>query len=81
MCPTAPDTLRVYPFKNSDPFVITQKNDLDLNECEDSQLIDKKDDNDLLYSQVPHVYFAGNMQEYQQELIWREEEKHLNDNN
>ena len=22
LCPTAPDTLRVYPFKDSDPFVI-----------------------------------------------------------
>jgi len=22
LCPTAPDTLRVYPFKESDPFVI-----------------------------------------------------------
>jgi DNA polymerase delta subunit 2 len=28
LCPTAPDTLRVYPFKNSDPFVIS---DSDLN--------------------------------------------------
>jgi DNA polymerase II small subunit/DNA polymerase delta subunit B len=22
LCPTAPDTLRIHPFKNSDPFVI-----------------------------------------------------------
>ena len=28
LCPTAPDTLRVYPFKESDPFVIS---DSDLN--------------------------------------------------
>jgi len=26
LCPTAPDTLRVYPFKESDPFVIGSLN-------------------------------------------------------
>ena len=35
LCPTAPDTLRVYPFKESDPFVINSLNNtsnLDLGE-------------------------------------------------
>lgn len=31
LCPTAPDTLRVYPFKNSDPFVISPSLSSDLN--------------------------------------------------
>jgi DNA polymerase II small subunit/DNA polymerase delta subunit B len=38
LCPTAPDTLRVYPFKDSDPFVINSLNNcsnLDLNVGED----------------------------------------------
>ena len=31
LCPTAPDTLRIYPFKDSDPFVIAENNsNLDL---------------------------------------------------
>ena len=25
LCPSAPDTLRAYPFRNSDPFVIDNK--------------------------------------------------------
>lgn len=60
LCPTAPDTLRVYPFKDSDPFVISDNN-LDF---EDDEM-----DNKNLYTQVPHVYFVGNMEEYKEELL------------
>lgn len=37
LCPTAPDTLRTFPFKDSDPFVINTQNTnsgLDLDEIE-----------------------------------------------
>ena len=67
LCPTAPDTLRVYPFKESDPFVINSQNNssnLDLNVGEDDQGSDQS-----LYTQVPHVYFVGNMQNYKEELL------------
>jgi len=67
LCPTAPDTLRIHPFKDSDPFVIDTQNYLDLNEdCFNESQIDKKEE---LNSEVPHVYFAGNMHEYKEELI------------
>ena len=65
LCPTAPDTLRVYPFKESDPFVINSQNNssnLDLNQ-------DENGPDQSLYTQCPHVYFAGNMQNYKEELI------------
>jgi DNA polymerase delta subunit 2 len=59
LCPTAPDTLRVYPFKESDPFVISG-NELNF---------DEDQDNKSLYTQVPHVYFVGNMEAYNEELL------------
>ena len=59
LCPTAPDTLRVYPFKDSDPFVISGS-DLDFEDEEGSK---------ALYTQVPHVYFVGNMEAYKEELL------------
>ena len=59
LCPTAPDTLRVYPFKESDPFVIS---DSDLN-------FEDEEDSKALYTQVPHVYFVGNMEAYKEELL------------
>lgn len=67
LCPTAPDTLRVYPFKESDPFVINSQNNssnLDLNVGEDENGPEQS-----LYTQVPHVYFVGNMQNYKEELL------------
>ena len=69
LCPTAPDTLRVYPFKESDPFVINSLNNT-------SNLELSEDDVDItsgqnLFTEVPHIYFVGNMQEYKEELITR----------
>lgn len=72
LCPTAPDTLRVHPFKDSDPFVIVTQDDLDLNdECFNESQFEKKEDQ--FNSEVPHVYFAGNMHEYKEMLLWKEE--------
>ena len=69
LCPTAPDTLRVFPFKESDPFVINSHNNasnLELSE-DDADITQGQD----LYTEVPHVYFVGNMQEYKEELLTR----------
>lgn len=71
LCPTAPDTLRVFPFKESDPFVINSQNtnsNLDLDEIEPQH-------QDQLYTQIPHVYFVGNMQTYKDELLMRNANK------
>ena len=78
LCPTAPDTLRVYPFKDSDPFVIAQEdNDLML----DSQVISQRNAGQTADARsigdgakcttIPHVYFAGNMLAYNSEIIMR----------
>jgi DNA polymerase delta subunit 2 len=37
LCPTAPDTLRIYPFHKSDPFVIDSPVKLELQEEDDEQ--------------------------------------------
>jgi DNA polymerase delta subunit 2 len=42
VCPTAPDTLRAFPYVDTDPFVMLQ---------------------------APHVYFAGNQEEYGERLV------------
>ena len=41
-CPTAPDTLRAFPYVDEDPFV---------------------------FEQAPHVYFAGNQEQYGERLV------------
>ena len=64
--PTAPDTLRVYPFQDSDPFVVSPlNNNLNMGEEEDQV----EEESKSLYTQVPHVYFVGNMEAYKEELI------------
>lgn len=66
LCPTAPDTLRVYPFKDSDPFVISPIDDnLNLGDDEETTTQNSKS----LFTQPPHVYFVGNMQAYKEELL------------
>ena len=66
LCPTAPDTLRVYPFKDSDPFVISPIDDnLNLGEDEETAAQTSKS----LFTQPPHVHFVGNMQAYKEELL------------
>jgi DNA polymerase delta subunit 2 len=79
LCPTAPDTLRVYPFKESDPFVIAQNNsNLDLeSQLGSTQQVGQTAGGDAKSSSTPHVYFAGNMLEYRQELITKS--KHAKD--
>lgn len=64
--PTAPDTLRVYPFKDSDPFVVSPLNN-NLNMGEDEDQVEEQ--SKTLFTQVPHVYFVGNMEAYKEELI------------
>ena len=66
LMPTAPDTLRVYPFQDSDPFVVSPlNNNLNMGEEEDQV----EEESKSLYTQVPHVYFVGNMEAYKEELI------------
>lgn len=66
LCPTAPDTLRVYPFKDSDPFVIAPIDDnLNLGDDEETAALTSKS----LFTQPPHVHFVGNMQAYKEELL------------
>ena len=66
LMPTAPDTLRVYPFQESDPFVVSPvNNNLNMGEEEDQV----EEESKSLYTQVPHVYFVGNMEAYKEELI------------
>ena len=55
ICPTSPDTMRVHPFKDSDPFVIA---DADL-QLEDEEMADGSKTHEK--TTVPHVYFVGNM--------------------
>ena len=69
LMPTAPDTLRVYPFQGSDPFVVSPI-DNNLNLAEDEQQAEENSKNQ--YTQVPHVYFVGNMEAYKEELIINE---------
>jgi DNA polymerase delta subunit 2 len=66
LMPTAPDTLRVYPFKDSDPFVVSPLNN-NLNMGEDEEQVEEQ--SKTLFTQVPHVYFVGNMEAYKEELI------------
>jgi DNA polymerase II small subunit/DNA polymerase delta subunit B len=58
LCPTAPDTMRVFPFKESDPFVIADK-DLTLEDQEEK----------AIHTEVPHVYFTANAPKYSTKLI------------
>ena len=60
LCPTAPDTLRIYPFKESDPFIIDTSTNLALEDEGQPQ---------SLFTSVPHVYFVGNMQGFKEEEI------------
>lgn len=64
LCPTAPDTLRVFPFKDSDPFVIADK---DLN-------LDDQDEK-AINTEVPHVYFTANAPKYSYKLV--KEDQHF----
>ena len=57
LCPTAPDTMRVFPFKESDPFVIADK-DLALEDQDEKQI----------HTEVPHVYFSANAPKYSSRL-------------
>lgn len=79
LCPTAPDTLRVYPFKDIDPFVIAQSNsNLDLeSQLGSTQQVGQTAGADPKNSSAPHVYFAGNMLEYRHELLTKS--KHAKD--
>jgi DNA polymerase II small subunit/DNA polymerase delta subunit B len=66
LMPTAPDTLRVYPFQASDPFVVSPlDNNLNLGEDEEQA----EETSKTQFTQVPHVYFVGNMEAYKEELI------------
>jgi DNA polymerase delta subunit 2 len=38
LCPTAPDTLRIYPFKESDPFILADEANSSLNLEGDTQM-------------------------------------------
>lgn len=58
LCPTAPDTMRVFPFKDSDPFVIADK-DLTLDDQEEK----------AINTEVPHVYFTANAPKYSYKLV------------
>jgi len=59
LCPTAPDTLRIYPFKESDPFIVAPSQSQSNLNLED-EAMEHSADTDL-YTQVPNVYFVGNM--------------------
>ena len=69
LCPTAPDTLRVFPFKESDPFVINSHNNASNLELSEDEADITQGQN--LFTEVPHVYFVGNMQEYKEQLLTR----------
>ena len=72
MCPTAPDTLRVYPFKDQDPFVISkgQGSHLELeSQVESTQQHQNSGVTATGSRGSPHVYFAGNMLDYRTELL------------
>lgn len=71
LCPSAPDTLRIHPFKESDPFVIAES-DLCLDGDEDmaDETVEGAQANqDKLNSSVPHVYFVGNMPAYKEQML------------
>lgn len=65
LCPTAPDTLRVHPFKEHDPFVVAE-NDLQL---DDEEMPADSKDKESIYTVVPHVYFVGNASKYSEKLV------------
>lgn len=66
LCPTAPDTLRVHPFKEHDPFVVADS-DLQLND--DDEMAGESKDKQSIYTVVPHVYFVGNASKYAEKLV------------
>lgn len=67
LCPTAPDTLRVHPFKEHDPFVVAA-NDLELDDV-DEEMPAESQDKASIYTVVPHVYFVGNASKYSEKLV------------
>lgn len=67
LCPTAPDTLRVHPFKEHDPFVIADS-DLQLDDEVEEEVPNHKDKQSI-FTVVPHVYFVGNASKYAEKLM------------
>lgn len=65
LCPTAPDTLRVYPFKDNDPFI--------LESCKHTAQLDLGDeepDTSSKTTEVPNVFFTGTMQSFGEKTLW-----------
>jgi DNA polymerase delta subunit 2 len=66
LCPTAPDTLRVYPFKDHDPFI--------LESCKHNAQLDLGDEEPADSSkttEVPNVFFTGTMQSFGEQTLWQ----------
>lgn len=72
LCPTAPDTLRIHPFKDSDPFVISEK-ELSLPEDKEMEGAHKKE-HERDNTTVPHVFFVGNMDKYESRMLRKDKQ-------
>ena len=70
LCPTAPDTLRTYPFKTSDPFIIDSSiSKQTLNLGDEDQ--DEATTTASQFTQVPNVYFVGTMTAFGEQTLWQ----------